>query len=352
MPARPLSLRNVCKSYDGRQMAADAVSLEIPAGEFVSLLGPSGSGKTTTLMMIAGFQKPTSGQIVLGERQIDRVPPHRRNIGMVFQNYALFPHMTVADNVGFGLKMRGVSGAERTGRVARALEMVSLGGLSDRYPTQMSGGQQQRVALARALVFEPDLILLDEPLGALDKNLREQMQVELKRIHRDLGVTMIYVTHDQSEAMTMSDRIAVFNAGRIEQIGTPAEVYFTPSTRFVAEFVGDSNILAGTVGADGLCQVAGLGVVRTGNRTLAAGSAAHLVLRPEMIRLGDDVATSSRPMLGVEATVNYGDSVLVLGKVGDTRIRVRAPSREAAGLRPGDKRALSWNDADSHLIEA
>ncbi|WP_395670591.1 ABC transporter ATP-binding protein [Phenylobacterium sp.] len=349
MPARPLSLRQVCKSYDGRQMAAADVDLDIPAGEFVSLLGPSGSGKTTTLMMIAGFQKPTSGQIVLGERQIDRVPPHRRNIGMVFQNYALFPHMTVADNVGFGLKMRGVTAAERTTRVARALDMVSLGGFADRYPAQMSGGQQQRVALARALVFEPDLILLDEPLGALDKNLREQMQVELKRIHRDLGVTMIYVTHDQSEAMTMSDRIAVFNAGRIEQIGTPAEVYFTPKTRFVADFVGDSNILAATAGAGETWQAQGLGLVQLAGAPAAAGERGHIVLRPEMIRL-TDAPTADRPPFRVEATVNYGDSVLVIGKVGDTPLRVRVPSRDGAGLRPGDQRGLSWNDADAHVV--
>ncbi len=351
MPARSLSLRNIVKSYDGHHNAADDINLEIAAGEFVSLLGPSGSGKTTTLMMIAGFQKPTSGEIMLGDRKIDRVPPHRRNIGMVFQNYALFPHMTVDDNVGFPLKMRGVPAAERAERVARALDKVSLASFGRRYPPQLSGGQQQRVALARALVFEPDLILLDEPLGALDKTLREQMQVELKRIHRELGVTMIYVTHDQSEAMTMSDRIAVFNHGRIEQIGSPADVYFAPSTRFVALFVGDSNILSAVAAAGGGYDVAGLGLLAGRDVGLTPGTAVDLLLRPEMIRF-TDAPVAGRPPLEIDATVNYGDSVLVIGQAGGLPVRVRVPSSAAKGLAPRDQRHIDWDAAAIHVIGA
>ncbi|MEY4754156.1 MAG: hypothetical protein RJA44_1831 [Pseudomonadota bacterium] len=250
MSTEPLvRFRNVQKTYDGQSLVVRSLDLDIQRGEFLSLLGPSGSGKTTTLMMLAGFESPTSGEILLDGHPITKTPPHKRNFGMVFQNYALFPHMTVADNVAYPLTVRKVPKADITKRVARALEMVQLGGKGERYPAQLSGGQQQRVALARALVFEPQLVLMDEPLGALDKQLREHMQIELKELHRQLGVTFVYVTHDQGEALTMSDRVAVFHDGEIQQIDRVDRLYETPVNRFVAGFVGDSTLLTGTLGA-------------------------------------------------------------------------------------------------------
>jgi putative spermidine/putrescine transport system ATP-binding protein len=236
----------VQKTYDGLSLVVRALDLDIQRGEFLSLLGPSGSGKTTTLMMLAGFESPTAGEILLDGKPITRTPPHRRNFGMVFQNYALFPHMTVADNVAYPLTVRKVPKADLAKRVTKALDMVQLGGKGERFPGQLSGGQQQRVALARALVFEPQLVLMDEPLGALDKQLREHMQIELKELHRQLGVTFVYVTHDQGEALTMSDRVAVFNDGLIQQIDGVERLYETPGNRFVAGFVGDSTLLEGT----------------------------------------------------------------------------------------------------------
>ncbi|WP_022980886.1 ABC transporter ATP-binding protein [Ideonella sp. B508-1] len=236
----------VQKTYDGLSLVVRSLDLEIQRGEFLSLLGPSGSGKTTTLMMLAGFESPTAGEILLDGSPITKTPPHKRNFGMVFQNYALFPHLTVADNVGYPLTVRKLPKAEIAQRVVKALDMVQLGGKGDRYPAQLSGGQQQRVALARALVFQPQLVLMDEPLGALDKQLREHMQIELKELHRQLGITFVYVTHDQGEALTMSDRVAVFNDGEIQQIDAVERLYETPNNRFVAGFVGDSTLLTAT----------------------------------------------------------------------------------------------------------
>lgn len=348
MNARSLTLRNVNKTYDGKHMAADDVSLDIAAGEFVSFLGPSGSGKTTTLMMIAGFQHPTSGEIRLGERAIDNLPPHKRNIGMVFQNYALFPHMTIADNVAFPLRMRGVNKTEKERRSREALAKVGLQGFEKRVPSELSGGQQQRVALARALVFEPDIILLDEPLGALDKALREHMQVELKRIHKDLGVTMVYVTHDQTEAMTMSDRIAVFNKGRIEQVGTPDEIYFAPKTRFVASFIGDSNILEASSLGDGRFETP-VGIVEARATSATRNSKAELLLRPEMIRIADDAQAGRQPMT-IDTTVNYGDNLLVIGKLGAQAIRMRVPGVDARRLDGASECHVSWRAEDVHVI--
>src|SRR5258707_2949045 len=227
----------VKKTYDGVQLVVRQLDLDIRRGEFLTLLGPSGSGKTTTLMMLAGFESPTAGDIVLDGKPITRTPPHKRNFGMVFQNYALFPHLTVGQNVAYPLTVRGVSKSDQTQRVARALGMVRLDGMADRLPGQLSGGQQQRVALARALVFEPQLVLMDEPLGALDKQLREHMQIELKDLHHQLGVTFVFVTHDQGEALTMSDRVAVFNNGVIQQIDSADSMYETPANRFVAGFI-------------------------------------------------------------------------------------------------------------------
>ncbi len=237
----------VQKSYDGETLVVRDLSLSIRRGEFLTLLGPSGSGKTTTLLMLAGFEVPTHGRIDLDGQPINNVPPHRRNIGMVFQNYALFPHMTVEENLAFPLEVRKMPRSEIQKRVRLALDMVQLSGFGKRRSAQLSGGQQQRVALARALVFEPKLVLMDEPLGALDRQLREQMQLEVKHIHEDLGLTVVYVTHDQSEALTMSDRIAVFNDGEIQQLAAPGDLYERPQNSFVAQFIGENNKLRGKV---------------------------------------------------------------------------------------------------------
>jgi putative spermidine/putrescine transport system ATP-binding protein len=236
-----VTFTGVQKTYDGHTLVVRDINLDIQKGEFLSLLGPSGSGKTTTLMMLAGFESPTAGEILLNGQPITRTPPHKRNFGMVFQNYALFPHMTVADNIAYPLSVRKLDKNEIDTKVKRALDMVQMGHMGSRYPGQLSGGQQQRVALARALVFDPQLVLMDEPLGALDKQLREHMQLELKALHRRLGVTFVYVTHDQSEALTMSDRVAVFSEGVIQQIDAVDRLYETPANRFVASFVGDNS---------------------------------------------------------------------------------------------------------------
>jgi putative spermidine/putrescine transport system ATP-binding protein len=244
-PAPDVRLVGVRKTY-GDVAAVDGVDLEVGTGEFFTLLGPSGSGKTTTLRLIAGFEQPDGGRIELAGRDVTRVPPYARDVNTVFQDYALFPHMTVAENIGYGLRVKGVPRKERRMRVDEILEIVRLPGLGDRKPAQLSGGQRQRVALARAMVNHPQVLLLDEPLGALDLKLRQEMQIELKRIQRavrEVGITFVYVTHDQEEALTMSDRIAVFSAGKIEQVGTPAEVYERPANEFVAGFVGASNVL-------------------------------------------------------------------------------------------------------------
>src|SRR6266581_2309668 len=245
MPAQAneplIRFRNVQKTYDGVNLIVHDLNLDIERGEFLTLLGPSGSGKTTCLTMLAGFETPTAGEIRLAGRMINRVPPHQRNIGMVFQNYALFPHLTVQENLRFPLAVRKLSGAEIDTKVGKALAMVRMEGFGNRYPQQMSGGQQQRIALARALVFEPQVVLMDEPLGALDKQLREHMQIEIKHIHGSLGVTFVFVTHDQSEALTMSDRIAVFDKGVIQQVDTASKLYEEPANAFVAGFIGESN---------------------------------------------------------------------------------------------------------------
>jgi putative spermidine/putrescine transport system ATP-binding protein len=252
MTQEPLvRFQGVQKTYDGEHLVVRHLDLDIHRGEFLSLLGPSGSGKTTTLMMLAGFESPTSGEILLEGKPITGTPPHKRHFGMVFQNYALFPHLSVGQNVAYPLTVRKVSKADQQTRVQRALAMVRLNGMADRLPGQLSGGQQQRVALARALVFEPQLVLMDEPLGALDKQLREHMQLELKDLHRQLGVTFVYVTHDQGEALTMSDRVAVFNEGVIQQLDTVGQLYETPSNRFVAGFVGDNTVLKGQLSRGG-----------------------------------------------------------------------------------------------------
>jgi spermidine/putrescine transport system ATP-binding protein len=276
-------LEEVVKRFD-ETVAVDGISLDVPHGSFFALLGPSGCGKTTTLRMIGGFEEPTEGRILLGDRDVVGLPPYKRDVNTVFQSYALFPHMSIEDNVGFGLERKGVAKADRTGRVAEVLELVGLSGLAARKPKQLSGGQQQRVALARALVNHPRVLLLDEPLGALDLKLRKQMQLELKRIQSDVGITFVHVTHDQEEAMTMADAIAVMNRGRIEQLGPPQELYERPANAFVAGFLGISNLLAGTVeGPDTVRLESGERIsARVGSRTgpVSAG------VRPEKIAIG------------------------------------------------------------------
>lgn len=351
MNAAYLNLKNLVKSYDGRTNAVEGISLEIAKGEFVTFLGPSGSGKTTTLMMVAGFEKPTSGQIELNGRDIAPVPPFDRNIGMVFQNYALFPHMSAADNIAFPLRMRKVSKPEIKRRVDDALALVNLGNFGHKLPREMSGGQQQRVALARAIVFDPDVLLLDEPLGALDKNLREHMQMEIKRIHRELGITMIYVTHDQSEAMTMSDRVAVFNNGLIEQIAPPLDIYARPTSRFVGAFIGDNNFFEGGVTETGRFAGPGLGEIAIPQETPTSGDRVLLV-RPEAIRLLTDESAKADNMftLKVNGVVHYGDSVLIVGDVNGVPVRMRPSSVVGSHVREGDRCRIGWNACDAHLV--
>ena len=346
-----LRLRNVVKSYDGRTNAVDDVSIDIKRGEFITFLGPSGSGKTTTLMMIAGFETPSAGTIELAGKDLALSKPYQRNIGMVFQNYALFPHMTAAKNVIFPLKMRGFPRAEIEGRAKKILDLVGLARFADRYPREPSGGQQQRVALARGLVFHPDVVLLDEPLGALDKNLREQMQIEIKRIHREVGITMIYVTHDQTEAMTMSDRIAVFRDGRIEQVGSPLDVYARPANRFVGQFIGDSNFFAGRADAarPGWIDLSGIGPVRVAQDS--APGDVDVLIRPERLRLtaGGEAGTDNVFDMLVEDAINYGDSILVIGATKGLPLRARLVGA-SAGLVPGATLRLAWSPADAHVL--
>lgn len=295
---------NVVKAY-GQLTVVKGLNLEVERGEFLSLLGPSGSGKTTSLMMLAGLEQPTRGRILLNDVPIEGIPPNQRNIGVVFQNYALFPHMTVAENLAYPLKARHRAKPEITARVRRALDMVKLTNLSDRRPAQLSGGQQQRVALARALVFEPSVVLLDEPLGALDRQLRETMQLELKQLHSETSVTMIYVTHDQGEAMTMSDRVAVFHDGNLLQCAPPKSLYDEPNSAFVAEFVGENNRLSGTFAGlqGGGCAIktdAGVLVSAKPNSDLRSGDAVLVYVRPERAMVG---AAAQRFQNRIEATV-------------------------------------------------
>ena len=325
MTSAAIRLEQVTKTFDGRVVAVDAVTLDIAAGEFFSLLGPSGCGKTTSLRMIAGFEHPDSGRVHVGGRDITDLPVHRRDMGMVFQSYALFPHRTVAENVAFGLRMREVPKPEIGRRVQAALAQVALTGLEDRKPSQLSGGQQQRVALARALVVEPPVLLCDEPLGALDRKLRQQMQFELKELQKRLGVTLVFVTHDQEEALAMSDRIAVMNKGKVEQVGSPTEIYERPRTRFVADFIGEINIMEDA------------GVSRA--------------LRPEKIRL---MPLDGARLAGKVETANYlGGSTLLRIRAGDGRsLLVREThAGERASRAPGDPVGLGWNDQDTVLLE-
>jgi putative spermidine/putrescine transport system ATP-binding protein len=321
--------------------AVDGISVEIGAGEFFSLLGPSGCGKTTTLRMVAGFELPDAGTIRVGGRDVTMLPPEARDMGMVFQNYALFPHRTVAENVAFGLRMRKVPKEDIAKRVRDALEMVRLSGLEARRPAQLSGGQQQRVALARAIVINPTVLLCDEPLGALDKKLRQAMQFELKALHRRLGLTLLYVTHDQEEALTMSDRIAVMRSGRIAQLGPPREIYDRPRSRFVADFIGDTNILDGTVDGGGLHMAGGWTSPIVAGLPRGSCSAA---LRPERVRL---TAPGAGLVDAVVEEANFlGDSVLLkLALPVGLALLARAP-RDADVAGAGATVGVTWRAED------
>ena len=356
-----VAFERVQKSYDGETLVVKDLNLSMPKGEFLTMLGPSGSGKTTCLMMLAGFETATHGEIKLNGRQINNIPPHKRGIGMVFQIYALFPHMTVAENLSFPLEVRKIGKADREAKVKRALDMVQMGDFGGRRPAQLSGGQQQRIALARALVFEPELVLMDEPLGALDKQLREHMQFEITNLAHELGITTVYVTHDQTEALTMSDRVAVFDDGRIQQLAPPDELYESPENSFVAQFIGENNTLEGTVKEiegercvveldDGeLIDAKPVNVSQPGERTTIS-------IRPERVevdtaKLGENAHTLNAEVL----------EFIYMGDVFRTRLRVAGRddfiiktrnSADQRRLKPGEKIKIGWLPRDCRALDS
>ena len=344
------------KSYDGEQLVVKDLNLYIRKGEFLTMLGPSGSGKTTCLMMLAGFETATHGEIRLNGKPINNIPPHKRGIGMVFQNYALFPHMTVGENLSFPLEVRGLEKSLREDKVKNALDMVQMSDFIGRRPAQLSGGQQQRIALARSLVFEPDLVLMDEPLGALDKQLREHMQYEIKHIHEQLGVTVVYVTHDQSEALTMSDRVAVFDDGRIQQLATPADLYERPENAFVAQFIGENNRLKAVI------TETGDGLVKTktedGTRFIAksvncgeVGSLTTLSVRPERVSVGVKGENTSEAK--VLELIYLGDHIRCRMRVEkDNEFIVKVPnSANHTHLVVGEETVVSWSSEDCRALD-
>ncbi|SET11032.1 ABC transporter ATP-binding protein [Paracoccus homiensis] len=355
-----VAFEHVQKSYDGQTLVVKDLNLSIGKGEFLTMLGPSGSGKTTCLMMLAGFETATHGEIRLDGRPINQVPPHKRGIGMVFQNYALFPHMTVGENLSFPLEVRGMDKAERESRIKRALDMVQMGAFASRRPAQLSGGQQQRIALARALVFDPQLVLMDEPLGALDKQLREHMQFEIKHLHEKLGITVVYVTHDQGEALTMSDRVAVFNDGRIQQLAAPADLYERPENSFVAQFIGENNKLPGTIEQlDGdkalvrlhtgeLIDATPVNVAQTGQPTLVS-------IRPERVEFKPEMMPPGAHMIDARVI-----EVIYMGDILRARLSVAGSDdfvmkmRNTIGqtqLTPGQTIKVGWHPADARALD-
>ncbi|CAN5764049.1 ABC transporter ATP-binding protein [soil metagenome] len=352
-----IQLEHVGKQF-GPFVAVHEANFDIVRGEFFSMLGPSGCGKTTTLKMIAGFEQPTSGRVVLEGTDVSRTPPFKRNVNTVFQQYALFPHMTVADNVAFGLRSKRVPKSETRRRVAEMLDVVRLGEFSQRKPSQLSGGQQQRVALARALVNMPSALLLDEPLAALDLKLREAMQLELKRIQREVGITFIFVTHDQGEALTMSDRIAVMSSGVVEQIGTPEQIYHEPSSLFVAGFIGSANLLPGTVSArDGDATVVDLEcgtTVRAHHRDVAVGDPVSLMLRPERVQVVTPAVAAERHGLtgAVREMIFQGSSVrLAIRLAGGTEVVTSIePDDDLPTIRPGEDVGVTWNHDAGYVM--
>jgi putative spermidine/putrescine transport system ATP-binding protein len=344
----------ISKTYDGVSNVVEKLDLTIRKGEFLTLLGPSGSGKTTLLMMLAGFEMPTDGEVRLNGRSLNHVPAYKRNMGVVFQSYALFPHMTVAKNVGYPLVQRGVPRAEIDKRVGEALAMIHMADFAGRMPTQLSGGQQQRVALARALVHHPDVVLMDEPLGALDKKLREHMQIEIKHLHEKLGMTVVYVTHDQTEALTMSNRIAVFNRGRILQIGTPEEIYERPVSSFVANFIGETNNFAGTVAAaegahcevdlpGGRVRAANIGGRKSGERVTVA-------IRPErmIVRAGGGAGIAAR----VVSAIYHGDHLRYeIDVPGAASVMAKVAISSAGDFGVGDAVTIGWDPSHARALD-
>jgi len=351
----------VQKSYDGETLVVKDLNLSIGKGEFLTMLGPSGSGKTTCLMMLAGFETATHGDIKLDGKPINNIAPHKRGIGMVFQNYALFPHMTVAENLSFPLEVRKMGKSEREAKVKRALDMVQMGSFGGRRPAQLSGGQQQRIALARALVFEPELVLMDEPLGALDKQLREHMQFEIKRIADDLGITVVYVTHDQTEALTMSDRVAVFDDGRIQQLAPPDELYEAPQNSFVAQFIGENNTLEGVVERiDGdRCIVKlddGSRIDAMPVNVTEAGQRTKVSIRPERVEYNKDRLSPDAHTLKAEVL-----EFIYMGDIFRTRLRVAGSDQfivktrnapDQVRLKPGQTIEIGWLPEDCRALDA
>jgi spermidine/putrescine transport system ATP-binding protein len=342
-------LAGVSKRFDD-VVAVDRVSLEVPRGSFFALLGPSGCGKTTTLRLIGGFEEPNEGTIYLGERDVTGLPPYRRDVNTVFQSYALFPHLSLFENVAFGLRRRGLRGSDLERRVDEALELVALSGLGRRKPRQLSGGQQQRVALARALVNRPRVLLLDEPLGALDLKLRKQMQLELKRIQHEVGITFVHVTHDQEEAMTMADAIAVMNDGLVEQLGTPTELYEHPRTRFVAGFLGISNLLAGTTTGDGVVRLADGDVVRAPAARGRRGGVA-IGIRPEKIRLGRRNENALAGEIAERSYIGVSTQYIVQTTAGAITVYVQNTESGTEVAQPGDAVTLSWSPEATFVVE-
>ena len=348
------------KSYDGEVLVVKDLNLDISKGEFVTMLGPSGSGKTTTLMMLAGFETPTNGEIFLDGKAISKIPPYEREIGMVFQNYALFPHMTVQENLAFPLEVRKIPKNEVEKKVKKALDMVELGDFGTRFPAQLSGGQQQRVALSRALVFEPRLVLMDEPLGALDKNLREQMQYEIKHIHEQIGITVVYVTHDQSEALTMSNRIAVFDDGKVQQLSTPDVLYEKPENSFVAQFIGENNRFSGMIKSiDGdYCSVeldSGEILKALKINVNSVGEKTELSVRPERISINNNESKSEKEnMLNgiVEELIYLGDHIRIrLSVCGNNEFIVKVPNEGGVNFKESDSIKLSWLASDIRALD-
>ena len=353
--ALPITIRSLTKKY-GSLYALDSIDLDVSSGEFLTLLGPSGSGKTTLLMAIAGFNRPDSGSIHFGETEMILAPPHKREVGMVFQNYALFPHMTVAENIGFPLKLRRVASKECRQRVDEALSTVQLSDLGDRRIDQLSGGQKQRVALARAFVFSPRILLMDEPLSALDKKLREQMQIELKQLHRKLGVTTVYVTHDQREALTMSDRIAVINQGKFEQIDSPQSIYNTPINPFVADFIGESTMLPMKKNSSGDLFYQDL-LISSGYSN-SSNEEWLLVIRPERLFTVEDSSVDSDQNIifsgVIKEFVYQGETAFALVSISDQynlSIRFSTDSSGSQNLiKPGDTLRLGLKRSEAIII--
>ena len=356
-----VEFERVQKSYDGETLVVKDLNLSMPKGEFLTMLGPSGSGKTTCLMMLAGFETATHGSIRLGGKSINDIPPHKRGIGMVFQNYALFPHMTIAENLSFPLEVRKMGRSEREQKVKRALDMVEMGAFGSRRPAQLSGGQQQRVALARALVFEPELVLMDEPLGALDKQLREKMQFEITHLAHNLGITTVYVTHDQTEALTMSDRVAVFDDGRIQQLAAPDELYEAPQNSFVAQFIGENNTLSGVVKSieGDRCVVlldSGEEIDAKPVNVTKAGDRTTVSIRPERVEINKDRLHKDAHTLKAEVL-----EFIYMGDIFRTRLRVAGTDEfiiktrnapDQVRLQPGTQIEIGWLADDCRALDA